>query len=59
MKRYYLSTYEPDVVQHLIKQPYSAAQRYHFYLRHLNLPEYTISHDRYNIWYIREVEALL
>ncbi|MGI4872014.1 MAG: hypothetical protein ACRYFX_12655 [Janthinobacterium lividum] len=57
VKRYYLSTYEPDVVQHLIKQPYSAAQRYHFYRRHLNLPEYAISHDRHNIWYIRAVEA--
>lgn len=57
VKRYYLVAYEPDIVQHLIKQPYSVLRRYHFYQQHLSLPEYAISHDHFNIWYTRLAEA--
>ena len=56
VKRYYLATFEPDIVQHLVKQPFSVAQRFAFYQQHLNLPNYDISHDRYNIWYVLKVE---
>lgn len=56
VKRYYLATFEPDIVQHLIKQPFSVPQRFAFYCQYLSLPNYDISHDRYNIWYVLKTE---
>ncbi len=56
VKRYYLATFEPDIVQHLIKQPFSVPQRFAFYRQHLSLPNYDLSHDRYNIWYVLKTE---
>jgi hypothetical protein len=56
VKRYYLATFEPDIVQHLIKQPFSVPQRYAFYRQHLSLPNYDISYDQYNIWYVLKAE---
>ena len=56
VKRYYLATFEPDIVQHLVKQSFLVAQRFAFYRQHLSLPTYDISHDRYNIWYVLKEE---
>lgn len=56
MKRYYLATFEPDIVQHLLKQPFLVPQRHAFCRQHLSLPNYDIGHDRYNIGYVLKTE---